>query len=357
MILTPSTFRRLTTFEQVLVSNSIVIVISTLATFEVTRITLEPYHYVLDMVFVSCAILVGVGLNMFLLKNAFRPLFAMLQTIQAIQHGHAKDRVRLGSAPAEIEMLAAAFNFMLDSIESSQQAALRDIAQAQEKERRRIALELHDATGQELMALTLKLTMVNQDIEDVVAMFTGAPQPQQTVIINQFAQIEQQIATTIQMVQRTMGGVRALSQQLRPSILDDIGLVAALQWLVKELADRTPGKILVSADDYVRRLPPLIEIILFRVAQEALTNALRHSQAQQIAIAIRHSVDCVTITIEDNGIGFSQTTGYAGIGIRGMRERIVSVGGHYQIASAPGNGTTIVATVPLVHQAMTVGAA
>lgn len=339
--------RHLTTFEQVLLGNSLVIIASTLLTFVVTHFALEPYHYLLDTLAVLLAILAGVGVNALLLRHAFGPLFTMLRTIQAVQRGEQEHRVNAQGAPADIEQLAQTFNGMLDSLEATQQAALRAIAQAQEDERRRVALELHDATGQELTALVLKLALIEQDLEAERRMVEGDPLSDMDAPLTDHDALHQQLASAIQLAQRTMTGVRSLAQQLRPTVLDDLGLAAALRWLGQELGNRSPGKIQIKTDGGNVRLPPLVETMLFRVTQEALTNALRHSQARTIVVTFHCTGDRALVTIRDDGVGFTWPFAGSGIGIRGMSERMALVGGQCQIVSHPGQGATITASVPL----------
>ncbi len=156
----------MTTFEQVLIANSAIIVAGTLVTFLFTRLSREPWHYLIATGCVVGITIAGVLCNAWLLRNTFAPLFSMLTTIQEVQHGAIEQHVTQDAASADIAQLAQAFNMMLDSLDGSRRAALLAVAQAQEDERRHIALELHDATGQELTGLLLRLEMVRQDLDE-----------------------------------------------------------------------------------------------------------------------------------------------------------------------------------------------
>jgi two-component system, NarL family, sensor histidine kinase UhpB len=310
-----------------------VIIGSTLLTFVATRFAFEPYHFLLDTLAVMLAIISGVGINAYLLRRAFTSLFDMHETMQAVRGGDLVRRVNFASAPADIAQLADGFNEMLDTLDRMQNNRLLDITQAQEAERRRIALELHDATGQELTAILLKLSAIDLDLGEAIPALEST---------------QRQIGDVQQLAQRTLDGVRALAQQLRPAVLDDYGLIPALRLLVQQYAMKNgPSLIFESSGTFAHRFPSLVETMLFRVAQEALTNAMRYANATTIRLYIREEASAIHLIVRDNGVGFVPANQKTGVGIRGMGERIHVVGGQFQVFSEPGRGTTITATVPL----------
>ena len=254
----------LTIFEQVLLVNSCVILASTLLAYGLTHGVAQPYHELLDTLFIMLAILLGVGLNALVLRRAFRPLSAMTATIGQIQAGAHEQRVDAATAPSDIAQVALAFNTMLDALAAQRQARLREITQAQEAERRRIALELHDATGQELTGLLLRLEVIGQDLaQSPLAL----------------PRVQREVEATKALAERTLRGVQHLAQHLRPPVLDHMGLVrraglagrATCKWARRFAGNATSRQFAM--------LDPLTETMLFRVAQEALSNALRHSGA------------------------------------------------------------------------------
>ncbi len=207
------------------------------------------------------------------------------------------------------------------------------LLQTQERERRSIARELHDEIGQALTSVQLGL----QAIEP-----TLAEPGNRTLLQESMATIEQ-----------TLQQVRDLSLTLRPSVLDDFGLIPALKWLV----DRSQHAGLLidfEADLYEARPPVEIETACFRVAQEALTNAIRHAQARRVTIQVRQAAQELQLKVQDDGKGFdardslARATGGASLGLLGMQERATLAGGKLEIESTPGHGTLIRARFPLV---------
>ena len=315
-----------TTFEQVILINSLIIVGSTLSAFAVTHAAAEPYHFLIDTLFVLGATLAAVGINVFLLRRTFRPLFALLNTIDAVRDGTTQVRAPIADRATDVAQIAHAFNAMLDSLDAMHQAGLRAAAQAQETERRRLALELHDATGQELTALLLRLELLRQDLVE-----QEAP-----------AQTQAQMQGAIDLTQQTLTGVQRLAHQLRPAVLDDLGLPAALQWLANQFGTEPRLRITVSTPLPLSVIPSsLAETMLFRVAQEAVANAVRHSAATTIAITLQDDGEAISLTVQDDGSGFDHDTMQQGSGLRGMQERMAFVGGSCAVETQPGCGTRI----------------
>jgi len=209
----------------------------------------------------------------------------------------------------------------------------RQLMGAQEVERRHIARELHDQIGQTLTAIKISL----QSMERL-------PHPMS---------FEPHLSETIETVDRTLERVRDLSLDLRPSVLDDLGLAAALESYVERLSERTG----ISAHCFVQPpetpISPALEITCFRIAQEALTNVARHAQAKNVWVSLRERGNELHLTISDDGVGFDvvSTLRYGAhdehLGLMGMQERVALVDGEIEIDSGPGRGTEIVARLPL----------
>ena len=213
----------------------------------------------------------------------------------------------------------------------------RRLIEAQEAERQSLARELHDEIGQVLTAVRINLQAVQSTHLD------GASLPQ----------LEESIVT----VDEALGRIHELCLELRPSLLDDLGLAAALRWYVDRYRQRT-GIIaeIVNGFEERGRLPRELETECFRIAQEALTNAARHAQATRVWVQIKCAAEKLILTITDNGTGFDtenllKTASSAStLGLRGMKERALAMNGRIVIASSPGSGTQIQASFPLRRQ-------
>jgi signal transduction histidine kinase len=205
--------------------------------------------------------------------------------------------------------------------------ALRRVVEAQELERRRLARELHDQTGQELTGVLLSLKAVEE-----------AKNP---------AELAEAVAKVRAQVVETLRDVRRLAVELRPQALDDFGLVAAVERLTQTFAEQTGLGVDIEAQLGDARLPSEVETALYRMVQEALTNIVKHAQAKRVSIILGLSRASVSAVIEDDGIGFETDRIHDGMGLAGMRERLALVGGKLKIESRPGAGTTLVGEVPL----------
>jgi signal transduction histidine kinase len=204
--------------------------------------------------------------------------------------------------------------------------SLRRVVEAQELERRRLARELHDQTGQELTSVLLGLKAVEEAEGD--------------------AERSEAVAAVREQVVQTLHDVRRLAVELRPKALDDFGLVPALE----RLRDTFSGQTGMHVDLEARigeRLPADVETALYRIVQEALTNVVKHAQAGAVSIVLARKAGAVTALIEDDGRGFGRDGTDEGLGLLGMGERLALLGGKLTIESSAGAGTTIVAEVPL----------
>lgn len=205
----------------------------------------------------------------------------------------------------------------------------RQLVEAQEVERRHLARELHDEIGQALTAAKINV---------------------QSAIGSASAVASAHLQDTTAILDRLLGQVRQISLDLRPSILDDLGLVPALRSLLDEQGRRASIAVAFSVENMPKNLEPEIQTTCFRIAQEAITNALRHAAATQIGVDVRCENDKLRLLIRDNGIGFetgSAQTQTVGLGLIGIVERAALVGGRARIISSGGKGTTIEVVLPL----------
>jgi PAS domain S-box-containing protein len=209
----------------------------------------------------------------------------------------------------------------------------RRLIEVQEAERRRVARELHDEIGQALTAIKLNLQAVEQSADT--------------------SPLAPQLNESVGLVDRALQQVRDLSFDLRPSLLDDLGLIAALRWYVDREARRAGLIPEFVADLSETRLPPELETACFRITQGALTNVLRHAQARRIRVELKQRGSELHLTIRDDGIGFEvdavwrRRASDGGLGLQGMQERALILGGKIEIISAPARGTEVHVWFPL----------
>lgn len=212
----------------------------------------------------------------------------------------------------------------------------RKIVSAQEEERRRVSRELHDEAGQLLTALKISLEMLQEDLKDA----EGDARAE--------GMVHKQLNSAISLNERTMSHIRSLVHNLRPTVLDDLGLNSALEGLCHDFAQRRPVSVDYRQDiDPSLVLPAAAQIVAYRFLQEALTNVSRHAQATEVRVLLQENAGAMRLVVEDNGVGFEMEPETEGIGILGMRERLESVGGHLDIYSEPNNGTRLVAWIPI----------
>lgn len=285
---------------------------------------------------------IGISAAIFLTWILTRPLLDLVSVAQRVGLGDFNQRVRRW-AQDEIGDLADAFNQMIVDLsrtdglrrerESLRRQLLEKVISAQEDERKRIARELHDSTSQTLTSMIVSLRMLENSCD----------QPALT----------QQVADLRSMAGQTLEDVHSLATQLRPPILDDLGLAAALERLVSDWQAR--HKILVDMFIHTsdKRLPGAVETALYRIVQEALTNVARHAgQAKSVSILIDRRDESLVAVIEDDGNGFDpqQRVGERQLGLLGMRERAELLGGKLTIESTPGQGASLFIEIPIQFQ-------
>jgi signal transduction histidine kinase len=255
----------------------------------------------------------------------FVPLIARGETIGVViahdKHGptpsFTEDDLRLA------ETLAARAAVAVDLSERVSRDSVRRVVEAQELERARLARELHDETGQALTSILLGLKPLEQSAE------------------------AEAVGAVRELVVSTLQNVRRLAVELRPSALDDFGLVPAVERLSETFREQSGLEVDLAAHLGEERLLPEAETTLYRVIQEALTNVVKHAGASRVSILLQRKQGAVVAVVEDDGSGFDpDATREDALGLAGMRERLALVGGKLQVESSPGRGTTIAAEVP-----------
>ena len=219
-----------------------------------------------------------------------------------------------------------------DDLQEQLRRLSRQVLSTQEEERRRISRELHDVIAQTLMGINIRLATLKKE----ASVNTNG--------------LDRNIASTQQMVEKSVNIVHAFARELRPAVLDDLGLIPALHSFVKLFSRRTRIHVNLKVFAGVEALDHDHRTILYRVAQEALTNVSRHARASRVDLCIQKVADDICMTIHDNGKSFEvdrmlNARGQKRLGLLGMRERVEMIGGRFGVESAPGKGTTITAFI------------
>ena len=330
----------LTIFYKILLANVAIVVLGAVAgtwiTIIVVRREANERYFPLAGLFALAGIVLSLVVNFFALRAAFRPLSRLQLAAFAVRKGDLSARAdEAAFGDPEIRQLAETLNGTLDEL-SRDRVELKLLAsqviRAQEDEGLIIARELHDDTAQVLFAQLLRL---------------GALKGSDDKAVHDLAE------SLEQMTSEALESVRRLALELRPPALDDLGLLAALG----DLAQRFADQLRIPVDYLPRgsrgRLAPDVELVLYRVAQEALTNIAKHAGAKAVWIDLDRLQADVSISIRDNGHGFDPKTAVSsdgrglGLGMFGMEERVALVGGRFRVWSAPGQGTEIFAYIPL----------
>jgi len=275
-----------------------------------------------ELLVLSIGLILMLAFDLAMLRRTFAPLRRLAATMQAVDPAQPGRRAEaFDGAGAEVTALAGALNSMLDRLEGERRESGRQVLAAQERERTRIARELHDEVGQTLTAIALRAERA-----------AAEPGPQHEALVD--------ITET---ALRSLEDVRRIGRELRPEALDDLGLVNALIALCAR-ADRQRGlRVRRDLDWGLPQLSPEVELVIYRAAQEALTNVLRHAQATDVFVALKRDGSDVVLTVSDNGRGLPAAVTERGL--RGMRERAMVIGARLELGRATRRGTEIVLRV------------
>jgi two-component system sensor histidine kinase UhpB len=323
--------RYLPVLWRVVVINAAVLVIACVVTMAV----FSPRH--LSMVapeeagvLVASLGVLAIG-NLLLLRRALLPLQRLAGLARGVDPTRPGQRVAIEGPDSEAGELAAAFNEMLARLEAERRESTRRALAAQESERLRVAQELHDEVGQTLTAVLLQLGAVLKDIEAPARARLGEAQ---------------------ETVRASLEDVRRIALELRPEALEDLGLASALDALCGRLRQRTGLRV----DQHIATdLPPLgrdEELVIYRVAQEALTNIVRHAPTPTAELRLERSPDRVRLSVVDGGRGLDPGARGDGVGLRGMRERALLIGADLSVRARPRGGVCVQLDVPLSEEGL-----
>jgi two-component system, NarL family, sensor histidine kinase UhpB len=296
----------------------------------VAPVTISTPILVTEAVLIAAGLVVTIGINALLLRQAFAPLARLVQRMETVDLLRPRQRLHVGRDD-EIGRLVMTFNRMLDRLENERQESGRRVLAAQEAERVAIARDLHDEVGQVLTGVLLQLNSISE----------AAPEQ------------EEALDEAREAVRRALDEVRRISRELRPEMLEHLGLVSALIELASSFERVTGIAVERRFLPSLPKLSPDVELAIYRVAQESLTNVARHAQATRVAISIESGRGSVVLRVSDDGRGLAGTPNEQG-GLRSMRERALLVGGAMAIKSGPSGGVEVRLEVPVMQLVPTV---
>ena len=271
-------------------------------------------------------LLLMLTVNVLLMRRAVAPLARLMSVMELVDPLQPGRRLPLESAESEVTALTESFNRMLERLENERRASGHRALAAQEDERRRVAAELHDEIGQQLTALILLLDRIAR----------AAP-----------GELRPDLDATTAAAKETLEEVRTLAHRLRPEVLDELGLVPALRNLCDRFGNNTGLVVHRSLPASLPALSDEAELVIYRVAQESLTNVVRHARATTVRLDLGSADRGVHLRIGDDGIGLPEAAREreAG-GIRGLRERALTVDARLRVGPAATGGTEVVLWVP-----------
>lgn len=290
-----------------------------------TPVTVSSPVAVQEAAVIVAGICLMLILNLVLVRHALLPLGRLADQMERFDPLRPGARAPVVGADAEVTRLSEAFNRMLQWLEEERRAGAQRALGAQEDERRRVARELHDEVGQSLTGILLQIDQAvravpperREELEEVRAAARAA-----------------------------MDDVRRIALQLRPQALDELGLPAALRSLATSMGRRSHLRMSCSFDEALPPLTAEAELVIYRVAQEALTNTARHARAAGVEMRLERSDRGVALTVRDDGQGVDERAGGLSGGLRGMRERAVLIDADLDVSSPAGGGTLVRLDVP-----------
>jgi two-component system, NarL family, sensor histidine kinase UhpB len=326
--------RRSTLLTQVLAVNAVLVGVTALIAAIVARDRLPDATSGDGLLVLGLTVSSAVLLNSLLLRARLEPMDRLVKAMKAVDLSRPGTRAEAPRRAAnELHELTAAFNLMLTRLEDERREAGRAVLRAQEQERGRIAQDLHDEVNQALTAILLRLSATIQD----------APWG-----------LRSELQETQELVSQAMDELLALARQLRPTALDDHGLVAALASQVSDFGQRTGVRARFHYHGEVPTLSDEEQLVIFRVTQESLSNIAKHANAGDVDVELSF-VGRTVLRVRDDGGGFAKQSSQrrngkirgrpGGLGLNGMRERALLVGGNLNVFTAPGEGTTIELTM------------
>lgn len=311
-------------FWQVFGTNVAVLVLAFVGLiFAPVTVSVPPHATELIVLFVG--LLAMVAINAVLLRRAFHPLDHLADTMRRHDPLSPGDRAAIEGGPV-VAGLAQTFNEMLDRLEFERRDSARRALLVQEGERRRIARELHDEVGQTLTGVMLQVEGLATAIPD---------------------DLRDQLDELRETARQGTEDVRRIARQLRPEALEDLGLQSALAALATSFGEQAHIRVNRHLEPPRLPLSEEQELVIYRVAQEAMTNVARHAEASTVDLRLERSENRIVLTVRDDGRGLPADAQASSHGIRGMRERAMLIGAELAITPAHGHGTQVKLSIPL----------
>jgi two-component system sensor histidine kinase UhpB len=291
--------------------------------------------WALVLLFFALGTVMVTAANYVILRNTFRPFSELSRAMADVHKGEPASALCVEEGEPSLRGVARAASEMLDRIDVESRAYSAKIFESIENERRRIGSELHDEASQSLAAALLNLDLAEK------ALNPGS------------AVASERIATARQLIRHGLNHVKLLIRDLRPTMLDEFGLMPALRWYAQSHLQSAGLDVEVDLPSANLRLPSAVETALYRIAQESLANIARHSQATRAVLSLDIHAGYAAMQASDNGVGFepkdviSDREGRYGVGLLSIRERAELLGGTACITSAPGKGTQVHVVIPL----------
>ena len=315
--------RRGTLLTQVLVVNLLLIAAAVIA----ASIASNPDNSLRDSASIGLvlgfALAATVAINIWLLSRRFEPLERLATQMEDadLSKPASASLVVETRGSQEVLSLERSFHEMLERLEAERRSAASAALNAQEKERARVARDLHDEVNQALTGLLLRLEALRRGTDDPA--------------------ISAELAETSALASRAMRELLDLARRLRPTTLDDLGLKAALATLVEEVDRRRGIAAGFEAEGDLGHCPEEVQLVTYRVAQEAVTNVIQHAQAEHMRVRLIGAGETLELRVSDDGVGYGGGRDHDRLGIAGMRERALLCGGELTVESEPGSGTRV----------------
>ena len=317
--------RRETLSGQIVAANLLLVVAALFAATAASSLDLDLNDQRLEFALLAMTVILALLLNILMLQRRFSPLDQLIQEIEAIDPSDPASFEAPAEPVEEVERLAHAFAQLLDRIEAERRRTGRLQLRAQEEERKRVARDLHDEVNQALTAILLRLEALTQ----------VAP-----------PRLRDELTETKGLANQAMGELLQLARQLRPTALDDHGLVSAIEEQLRRFKAQHGIDTRLATEGALDDLGSDQQLVLYRVTQEALNNVVRHAGASSVSIEIARRDGSVALEVTDDGAGFVVGKELRGLGLDGMAERARLVDGEFEIDAAPGRGTTLRLKVP-----------
>jgi two-component system sensor histidine kinase UhpB len=308
----------MTLFWRVFATNAAVLVAAALV-LVLSPITVSSPVAPTEVIVVIAGLAVMLVLDLVLLRRAFAPLGRLTAFMRRVDPLRPGERARLETADPDVRELTGAFNEMIGRVETERRDSARRALAAQEAERARVARDLHDEVGQALTAVVLQLERAARRAQPPV---------------------REEVEEAREAVRESLEEVREIARRLRPEALDDLGLASALAALTLDVSRRTGLRVERRIASGLPELSSEEELVVYRVAQEGLTNVARHAATERATVSLDARDGQVTLEVRDDGEGFSRDA-MSGSGLRGMRERALLVGAELAVESHVGEGTVV----------------